>query len=82
MLTVVNNVFYNLKNPTYPLHILDSSGLTCPAPDFLDESFLDTVKNTLSDQGLFIVNLVSRSQAIKDTVLMRMKKVKKQILVQ
>ncbi|KAK2438122.1 hypothetical protein P8452_33886 [Trifolium repens] len=52
-----------------------SSGLACPAPDFLDESFLETVKDKLSEQGLFVVNLVSRSQAIKDMVLSRMKKV-------
>ncbi|XP_045821203.1 eEF1A lysine and N-terminal methyltransferase [Trifolium pratense] len=52
-----------------------SSGLACPALDFLDESFLETVKDKLSEQGLFVVNLVSRSQAIKDMVLLRMKKV-------
>nr|XP_027191646.1 methyltransferase-like protein 13 isoform X3 [Cicer arietinum] len=51
-----------------------SSGLACPAPDFLDESFLETVKDKLSEQGLFVVNLVSRSQAIKDMALLRMKK--------
>lgn len=52
-----------------------SSGLACPAPDFLEESFLESVKDKLSEQGLFVVNLVSRSQAIKDMVLLRMKKV-------
>ncbi|XP_061372996.1 uncharacterized protein LOC133315400 isoform X1 [Gastrolobium bilobum] len=52
-----------------------SSGMTCPAPGFLDESFLETVKDKLSEQGLFIVNLVSRSQAIKDMVLLRMETV-------
>ncbi|XP_027917593.1 methyltransferase-like protein 13 [Vigna unguiculata] len=52
-----------------------SSGLACPAPDFLDESFLETVKDKLSENGLFVVNLVSRSQAIKDTALSKMKKV-------
>ncbi|KAK7318954.1 hypothetical protein RJT34_03663 [Clitoria ternatea] len=52
-----------------------SSGLTCPAPDFVDESFLEIVKDKLSEEGLFVVNLVSRSQAIKDMVLSRMKKV-------
>ena len=50
--------------------------MTCPAPDFVDESYLETVKDKLSDQGLFVVNLVSRSQAIKDLVLLKMKKVK------
>lgn len=52
-----------------------SSGLTCPAPEFLDELFLETVKDKLSEDGLFIVNLVSRSQAIKDMALSKMKKV-------
>nr|KYP67778.1 Methyltransferase-like protein 13 [Cajanus cajan] len=52
-----------------------SSGLACPAPDFLEESFLETVKDKLSEEGLFVVNLVSRSQAIKDLSLSRMKKV-------
>ncbi|KAF7837007.1 methyltransferase-like protein 13 [Senna tora] len=52
-----------------------SSGMTCPAPDFMDESFLKTVKSKLSEHGLFVVNLVSRSQAIKDIVLVRMKEV-------
>lgn len=50
--------------------------MTCPAPDFLDETFLKTVKAKISEQGLFVVNLVSRSQAIKDVVLVRMKEVK------
>lgn len=50
-----------------------SSGMTCPAADFVDESFLQTVKDALSEKGLFIINLVSRSQAIKDTVISRMK---------
>ncbi|CAN6722656.1 unnamed protein product [Malus baccata var. baccata] len=50
-----------------------SSGMTCPAADFVDESFLQTVKDALSEEGLFIINLVSRSQAIKDTVISRMK---------
>ncbi|KAK4433816.1 eEF1A lysine and N-terminal methyltransferase [Sesamum alatum] len=52
-----------------------SSGLTCPAADFVDESFLLTVKNSLSEQGLFIINLVSRSSAVKDAVYSRLKKV-------
>ncbi|KAL2343358.1 hypothetical protein Fmac_004643 [Flemingia macrophylla] len=52
-----------------------SSGLACPAPDFLEQSFLETVKDKLSKEGLFVVNLVSRSQSIKDLALSRMKKV-------
>ncbi|XP_073128058.1 uncharacterized protein [Henckelia pumila] len=52
-----------------------SSGLTCPAADFIEESFLFTAKNSLSEQGLFIVNLVSRSSAVKAPVYSRLKKV-------
>uniref|UniRef100_A0A2P2L382 Methyltransferase-like protein 13 n=1 Tax=Rhizophora mucronata TaxID=61149 RepID=A0A2P2L382_RHIMU len=52
-----------------------SSGMTCPAADFVEESFLLTVKDNLSEQGLFIVNLVSRSPAVKDMVISRMEKV-------
>jgi spermidine synthase len=52
-----------------------SSGMTCPAVDFVEESFLLTAKDSLSDEGLFIVNLVSRSSAIKHSVISRMKEV-------
>ncbi|KAJ0467699.1 putative endothelin-converting enzyme 1 [Helianthus annuus] len=50
-----------------------SSGMTCPAADFVEESFLKTVKDSLSDEGLFVINLVSRSQSIKEMVISRMK---------
>ncbi|KAJ8755387.1 hypothetical protein K2173_019185 [Erythroxylum novogranatense] len=54
----------------------DSSfGMTCPAADFVEESFLLTVRDTLSKRGLFIVNLVSRSTTVKDMVISRMKAV-------
>nr|XP_043614959.1 eEF1A lysine and N-terminal methyltransferase [Erigeron canadensis] len=52
-----------------------SSGMTCPAADFVEESFLKTVKSSLSEEGLFVINLVSRSQAIKEMVISRMKAV-------
>ncbi|KAL8125775.1 hypothetical protein AgCh_013161 [Apium graveolens] len=52
-----------------------SSGMTCPAADFVEESFLLTVRDSLSESGLFVVNLVSRSASTKDLVLARMKKV-------
>lgn len=53
-----------------------SSGLTCPAADFVEESFLQIVKDSLSEQGLFVINLVSRSAAVKDMVVSRMKAVR------
>ncbi|XVE74431.1 hypothetical protein DITRI_Ditri12bG0016900 [Diplodiscus trichospermus] len=52
-----------------------SSGMTCPAADFVEVSFLRSVKDTLSEHGLFVINLVSRSPAVKDTVVSRMKEV-------
>ncbi|VFQ79255.1 unnamed protein product [Cuscuta campestris] len=56
-----------------------SSGLSCPAADFVEESFLASVKESLSEQGLVIVNLVSRSPAIKQMVFSRMKSIFKAI---
>ncbi|GKV28678.1 hypothetical protein SLEP1_g37697 [Rubroshorea leprosula] len=52
-----------------------SSGMTCPAADFVEESFLLIVKDTLSEKGLFVVNLVTRSSAVKEMVISRMKMV-------
>lgn len=52
-----------------------SSGMTCPAADFVEESFLLTVKDSLCEQGLFIINLVARSPAMKNLVISRMKAV-------
>lgn len=50
--------------------------MTCPAPDFLEKPFLLTAKSSLSKEGLFVVNLVSRSQSTKDMVVSRMKEVR------
>ncbi|KAL8258500.1 hypothetical protein R6Q59_026453 [Mikania micrantha] len=50
-----------------------SSGMTCPAANFVEESFLKTVKTSMSEEGLFVINLVSRSPAIKEMVISRMK---------
>ncbi|KAL8026596.1 hypothetical protein ABFX02_14G038600 [Erythranthe guttata] len=52
-----------------------SSGLTCPAADFVTESFLLAAKNSLSEEGLFIINLVSRSSAVKGAVYSSLKSV-------
>uniref|UniRef100_A0A7C9A2R3 Methyltransferase type 11 domain-containing protein n=1 Tax=Opuntia streptacantha TaxID=393608 RepID=A0A7C9A2R3_OPUST len=52
-----------------------SSGLSCPAPDFVEDHFLTTVKDVLSEQGLFVTNLVSRSSSIKEKVISRIKSV-------
>ncbi|GAB4844076.1 hypothetical protein Ancab_014040 [Ancistrocladus abbreviatus] len=52
-----------------------SSGLSCPAADFIEHSFLSTVKDILCEQGLFVINLVSRSPSIKNAAVSRMKMV-------
>lgn len=56
-----------------------SSGLTCPPADFTEESFLLSAKESLSEQGLFVINLLSRSLAIREMVVSRMKTVFSQI---
>lgn len=55
--------------------------MTCPAADFVEESFLLRVKDTLSEKGLFVINLVTRSSAVKDMVISRMKMVSKNIII-
>ncbi|KAK1287100.1 hypothetical protein QJS10_CPB19g01422 [Acorus calamus] len=52
-----------------------SSGLTCPPADFLEESFLVTVKKFLSGGGLFVINLVARSPSIREMVTSKLKTV-------
>lgn len=52
-----------------------SSGLSCPAPGFVEDHFLRIVKDALSEQGLFVTNLVSRSPSIKEMVISRIKSV-------
>lgn len=53
-----------------------SSGMTCPPTDFVEESFLVSVKEFLSEGGLFVINLVSRSLAIREMVVSKMKVVR------
>ena len=53
-----------------------SSGLSCPAADFVEEPFLNDAKCSISKQGLFVVNLVSRSTKIKQLVISKMKMVR------
>uniref|UniRef100_A0A1D1Y6U2 Methyltransferase-like protein 13 n=1 Tax=Anthurium amnicola TaxID=1678845 RepID=A0A1D1Y6U2_9ARAE len=52
-----------------------SSGLTCPPAEFLEESFLLSVREFVGEGGLFVINLVSRSTAIREMVVSRMKEV-------
>ncbi|KAF9596890.1 hypothetical protein IFM89_013938 [Coptis chinensis] len=55
---------------------LCSLGLSSPHPDFVEESFLMSVKESLSEGGLFVINLVSRSTAIRETVVSRIKTIR------
>ncbi|EPS72250.1 hypothetical protein M569_02509 [Genlisea aurea] len=52
-----------------------SHGLTCPAAEFVEEPFLSSARDSLSENGLLIVNLVTRSLAVKNCVRWRLKKV-------
>ncbi|CAA6659906.1 unnamed protein product [Spirodela intermedia] len=52
-----------------------SSGLTCPPAEFLEESLLSSAREFVGDRGLFIVNLVSRSKAIREMIISRMNSV-------
>ncbi|KAL8051813.1 hypothetical protein ABFX02_06G172700 [Erythranthe guttata] len=45
-----------------------SSGLISPEADFVEESFLLTVKDSLSDKGLFIFKLFSRYSSVRRVV--------------
>ncbi|XP_049932004.1 uncharacterized protein LOC116247429 isoform X2 [Nymphaea colorata] len=52
-----------------------STGLTCPPANFVEESFLATVKESLSDVGLFIINTVSRSPSVREKIVQRIQEV-------
>ncbi|KAF3794158.1 Methyltransferase-like protein 13 [Nymphaea thermarum] len=52
-----------------------STGLTCPPANFVEESFLATVKESLSDVGLFIINTVSQSPSVREKIVQRIQEV-------
>ncbi|WVZ85250.1 hypothetical protein U9M48_032197 [Paspalum notatum var. saurae] len=52
-----------------------SSGLSCPPENFVKDPFLLTAKEFLSEGGLFIINLVSRSSSVREMVISRLKAV-------
>lgn len=56
--------------------LLHSSGLSCPHANFVEDSFLLAVKKFLDEGGLFIINLVSRSSAVREMVVSRLKAVR------
>jgi spermidine synthase len=50
-----------------------SSGLSCPPENFVEDPFLQKAKELLSEGGLFIINLVSRSSSVREMVVSRLK---------
>ncbi|EYU32697.1 hypothetical protein MIMGU_mgv1a020540mg [Erythranthe guttata] len=55
--------------------LLCSSGLISPEADFVEESFLLTVKDSLSDRGLFIFKLVTKFSSVRGVVYSTLKRV-------
>ncbi|CAL5067260.1 unnamed protein product [Urochloa decumbens] len=52
-----------------------SSGLSCPPENFVEDPFLQKAKEFISEGGLFIINLVSRSSSVREMVVSRLKAV-------
>lgn len=52
-----------------------SSGLSCPPENFVEDPFLLIAKEFLLEGGLFVINLVSRSASVRETVVSRLKAV-------
>ncbi|KAL7124276.1 hypothetical protein ABFS83_14G037800 [Erythranthe nasuta] len=52
-----------------------SSGLISPEADFVEESFLLTVKDSLSDNGLFVFKLISKYSSVRGAVYSKLRKV-------
>ncbi|XP_067845854.1 eEF1A lysine and N-terminal methyltransferase [Heptranchias perlo] len=50
-------------------------GMSCPPPAFVDNVFLQKVRNVLAPQGLFILNLVCRDCTLKEKVMVAIKEV-------
>ncbi|OXU27110.1 hypothetical protein TSAR_005725 [Trichomalopsis sarcophagae] len=56
----------------------DSSvGMSCPPKQFVEPDFLKTVDSCLSDEGLFILNLVARNKKLRDETVDDLKKIYK-----
>jgi hypothetical protein len=52
-----------------------SSGLSCPSADFLEDSFLQAARNALKDEGVLIINLVSRAASHHKHTVSQLKRV-------
>lgn len=49
--------------------------MSCPPKQFIDDSVLKTVAKSLTNDGLFILNLVIRNQALRQGVIDNLKNV-------
>ncbi|XP_058793465.1 eEF1A lysine and N-terminal methyltransferase homolog isoform X2 [Phymastichus coffea] len=54
-----------------------SVGMSCPPKVFIEPAFLKTVETCLSDNGLFILNLVARNETLRNEVISDLKKIYK-----
>lgn len=53
----------------------DSSlGISCPPKQFIEEETLENVKNCLSENGIFVLNLVCRDDKLKTSIMERLHK--------
>ncbi|KAJ8277836.1 hypothetical protein GJAV_G00080660 [Gymnothorax javanicus] len=50
-------------------------GMSCPPPGFVEKDFLGKVRNLLSPTGVFILNLVCRNSALRESVVKRVQDV-------
>ncbi|XP_059061808.1 eEF1A lysine and N-terminal methyltransferase homolog [Achroia grisella] len=48
-------------------------GLSCPPKQFLEPDVLDNVKSVLTNDGIFILNLVCRDTSLQDSILQTLK---------
>ncbi|KAL6885831.1 hypothetical protein ACP4OV_010092 [Aristida adscensionis] len=76
--TAAQSVSNDNENKAIKFLIIDvdssdlSSGLSCPPANFVEDSFLLSAKKFLSESGLFIINLVSRSSSVREMVISRL----------
>ncbi|XP_061096025.1 eEF1A lysine and N-terminal methyltransferase isoform X2 [Conger conger] len=50
-------------------------GMSCPPPAFVETAFLEKVRNLLTPRGVFILNLVCRNSALRESVVARVRDV-------
>ncbi|XP_036377844.1 eEF1A lysine and N-terminal methyltransferase [Megalops cyprinoides] len=55
-------------------------GMSCPPPAFVETCFLEKVRNLLTPRGIFMLNLVCRDSALRESVLGRVRGVFPRVL--